>query len=80
MKELDGDEWLSVADAAERFDIRPSLLYRWAQHGRVESITVGTLLLRTGDVADAEHAWRKRRKGHQRRAVVGVLGGAREVE
>lgn len=80
MRDADGVEWLTVPQAAERFEVRPSLLYGWVKKGRVEAHTADVMMVRVPDVAEAEHAWRTRRKGHPRRATVQVLATTRSGE
>lgn len=64
-----GVEWLRVPEAAERFGIRPSLLYGWVKRGTVESRAVPVMFVRVPDVALAERAWRTRKKGWRRHAA-----------
>jgi hypothetical protein len=74
MTDPDGTEWLTVALAAERYDIRPSLLYGWVKRGVVQAFTGNAVMwVLAQDVSEAEYLWRTRRRGHRRRANAAVL-------
>lgn len=74
MIDLLGEEWLTVAQAAERHDIRPSLIYGWVKRGTVR-VFIGNavMMVLVPDVAEAEYVWRMRRKGHRRHAEAAVV-------
>jgi len=81
MRDHDGVEWLPVAQAAERFRIRASLIYRWIGLGRVTTWPgPGVALVRMPDVMAVEYAWYTRRKGHRRHADTVVLDMAARGE
>lgn len=62
MRDLDGTEWATVAEAARRVGVTPSTIRTWVyDRGKVEGRTIRRRLwVRMSDVWDAEHATRGR--------------------
>lgn len=57
----DGEEWLTVADAARAVRVREETVEVWAYRRKVRSHKVGrTRWVHLGDVRHAEAAWRRR--------------------
>jgi hypothetical protein len=74
--DLDGVEWLPALQVADRLAVSVRLVYRWRATGRVRAHDIRGLglALHMGDAMTAEQAWRRRRKGHPRRAEIASVG------
>lgn len=56
-----GDEWVTIADAAQRLRVRPSALYNWRSRGVIRGLRIGPVAyVNLTDAQAAEHAWRTR--------------------
>jgi hypothetical protein len=57
----DGEEWLTVADAARAVRVAARTIRTWSYRGKVQACTIGrTRWVHLGDVRHAEAAWRRR--------------------
>lgn len=77
-----GEEWLTPAEAAVRFGVDRSLIYVWLHRSTppIRKVKAGQrVAVNMVDVARAEHAWRTRAKGHQKKRRPEVVEGERGV-
>jgi hypothetical protein len=65
----DGVEWLPVAEAAARINVKPSLIYVWLHRGMHSHKIAGRAYVPMPAILDAEHAWRTRNGGHPRQRL-----------
>lgn len=73
-----GEEWLTPMEAAVRFGVDRSLIYVWLHRSTppIRNVKAGRLVaVNMVDVARAEHAWRTRAKGHQKKRRAEVVKG-----
>lgn len=71
MRDPDGEEWLTPAEAAERLGIERDLVYLWVSRATgIRTEKIGRhRYVNMSDVSNAEHAWRTRRTGGHRRLL-----------
>lgn len=61
----DGEEWLTVADAARAVRVAPRTIRTWSYRGKVRAHTIGrTRWVHLGDVRRAEADWRARARAN----------------
>lgn len=64
-----GDEWVTIAEAAQRARVRRSTIDNWTSRGTVRRLdNRRPVLVAWHDVATAEHAWRTRTTTRKDRA------------
>ncbi len=60
MTDPDGEEWLTVNEAAADVRVRPGTIRVWAQRNKVRSVTSGAhRYVNVTDVRHAEADWRR---------------------
>lgn len=61
MIDPDGEEWLTVSEAARRVRVNPGTIRVWAHRNKVRSYRTGRdAYVNIRDVQEHEHRWRSR--------------------
>lgn len=61
MRDTNGEEWLTVTEAAKAVRVRPSTIWNWRSRGKVRGHRIGRhAYVHLGDVQHAEAEWRAR--------------------